>query len=118
MQLNKVGSGSQVRRHPPKIEGSIATLSVLGCGDDVTARVERTVDGGVDRQEALSGSWRSKFLHLSFSSPNGNVSTFNPVVLPLGLVVPTGQAKVMKRSRVSAPSVGYERPRSKTLLLE
>ena len=43
-------------------------------------------------------------MHRSFSPANANVRSFDAVILPLGLVVPSGRPKVMKRSRVSARS--------------
>lgn len=43
--------------------------------------IEGVVDGGVCGEEALSGRLGFEALHLSLSSPDGEMAVFSPIVL-------------------------------------
>ena len=55
----------------------------------MSARCEMVVDGGMDRKKALGGPGRSKALHRTFSSANANVRSFDAIILPFRLVMPS-----------------------------
>ena len=74
----------------------------------MSARCEMVVDGGMDRKKALGGPGRSKALHRSFSSANANVRSFDAVILPFRVVMPSGEAEFAEGCAIGRPFVCYE----------
>ncbi len=82
------------------------------------ARCEMVVDGGMDRKKTLGGPGRSKPLHRPFSSSDPHMRSFDPVILPLRLVMPGVETQITKRCRVGSPFVGDDSSRCETMLLQ
>ena len=84
----------------------------------MSARCEMVVDGGMDRKKALGGPGRSKALHRTFSSANANVRSFDAIILPFRLVMPSVEPQITKRCRIGSPFIGDDSSRCETMLLQ
>ena len=76
------------------------------------------VDGGVDCEEALGRSGRSKALHCPLSSTDTDVRSLDAVVFPFRLVMSSRKANVAEGRAVGSPFIGDDSSRCETMLLQ
>lgn len=84
----------------------------------MTLEVERVVDGGVYREEALGRRGRLEALHLSFAAPDRLVGDLGPMVVPQTLLVARREPQPGKGGAIRRQPVGRDLRGSKALLLE
>ena len=102
----------------PPAKRFIPAFAMFACGDQMAAGVEGVVYGCMDGDKSLCRAGRSEALHLSFSSSDRNVGAFNPIILPLGSMMPSREAELSNGSSVGSQLVRDQRARCKAMSLD
>ena len=101
----------------PDCEGLVTAVSVFSGGDEMTAGVEGVVGRRVQREESLRCTGRPEALHLSFSTANVDMRSFDAIVLPTSLMMPGRQSKISEGRSVGTKLVRDDGPWRETALL-
>ena len=116
--LGSIDLRTNYDRLSPQTKRFISALAMFCGSAQMAAGIEGVVNGSMDCEKALSRLDRSKALHFSFSNSDRNMAAFDPVVLPLRLVMGSREAKLTNGDRVGPPLVCDYRPRGKALPLQ
>ena len=102
----------------PRPEGFLAEDAERAAGCEIALDVESVLDGGVNGQEPLRGTWRFEALHLALASSHRQMRVLGPIVFAQALFMASAQSHFRFCRRIRAQLVSDQHLRREALFLE